>query len=81
MKKRGHHPLPSVVMTKSGASMYHHSDEHHDHLIVNSSDEEETDQDRNFEVKAMNIDKFPTAKEAMDNPYQKNEEHLYEDSN
>ena len=84
-KKRGHLPLPSVVMSRSGG---HHSDEYHDHLILNSSDEEESDDhshhtDRMTE-KMKDIDKednFPTTKESMHNPYQKDGEHVYEDTN
>ena len=75
MKKRGRQPLPSVVMTKSGANTYH-SHEGRDQLIVNSSDEDECDQDIKFDVKAKDIDtegKFCTT-----NPYQ---EHVYEDTN
>lgn len=77
IKRRGHLPLPSVVMSRSSGSRYHHGDEYQDHLILNSSDEDESDHDEE-NVKTKDIDTedtFPATNCGG------NGEHEYEDAN
>ena len=58
-----------------------HSNEYRDQLILNSSDEE-PDRDEE-DVGSKNIDReeeFPTTKQDTHSPYEKNGEHVYEDT-